>query len=194
MNSPSTENYAVGKGVLSIGRWNGAVPPASQAYTDLGNCPKLEVEVTETKLEHYCSRAGTKVKDKIVTLESGYNLNFELDEVSKNNLQMFLRAGVDGSGVLLGIALPDQEYAVKFVSNNPIGPNEQWEFWRMRLAPGAVMALIGDTWQSLSLKGEGLADMANHPTTPWFNCTFATTTTNTTTTSTTGAPTTTSTT
>jgi hypothetical protein len=160
------------------------------ALIDLGNCPKCEVEVTETKLEHYLSRAMTKLKDKVVTLESGYNLNFELDELSMNNLQIFLRASVE-AGVILGIAVPDQEYAFKFVSNNPVGPNDVWLFWRCRLAPGAALGLIADTWQTLQFKGEGLADIANHPTTPWFNVSFATTTTTTTTSSTTTTTTTT---
>ena len=174
--SPNPANYTLGRGVLSVGRWNGVTPPVDVDYVDLGNCPKLDVEVTETKLEHYLSRAMNKLKDKVVTLESGYNLNFELDELSINNLQMFLRASID-SGVILGIAVPDQEYAFKFVSNNPVGPNDVWQFWRCRLAPGAAMGLIADTWQSMQFKGEGLADIANHPTTPWFNVWFATTTT-----------------
>ena len=59
--SPSTDNYMIGKGVLSIAKWtNGAVG----SYVDVGNCPKFEYELTEQVLEHYNSRSGLKEQDQ----------------------------------------------------------------------------------------------------------------------------------
>ena len=181
-SSPSTTLYALGKGVLEIGEWSGATPPLYPGgYTDVGNCPKFEVEVTEEKLDHYSSRSGIKRKDKTVTLETGYTCKFSLDEMSVKNLQMFLKATLSGSNVLLANTALDKEYALRFTSDNPVGPNETWEFWRMTLAPDGAFSLIGDEWQTLSFTGTGLADSTNQPTSPYFTVTYATTTTTTTT-------------
>lgn len=184
--SPSTENYALGKGVLKIGEWSGASAPSyPSGYFDVGNCPEFTVEVTETVLDHYSSRAGTKVKDKTVTLETGYTLKFKLDEVSTKNMQMFLKATLSGQNVLLANTQLNKEYALAFQADNPVGPNELWQFWRCKLKPSAAFSLIGDAWQEMQFDGEGLADTTGHSTSPYFTMTFGTTTTTTSTTSTT---------
>jgi hypothetical protein len=178
-SSPSTSLYQLGRGVVSIGEWNGTTPPAS--YTDVGNSPRFEVEVTEETLDHYSSRSGTRLKDKTVIVETGYTLNFDLDEISIKNLQMFLKATLSGakSHILLANTVLDKEYAVKFDSANPAGPDETWEFWRAKLSPGGPFSLIGDEWSLITFSAEGLADTANHATSPYFTVTFATTTTTT---------------
>jgi len=178
-SSPSVANYQLGRGILSIGEWSGTNPPTE--YTDVGNCPKFEFEVTEELLSHYSSRAGTRTKDKTVILETGYKVSFELDEVSRYNLAMFVKGTIVGNTVLANTQLT-KEYAIKFVSDNPAGQNQKWEFWRCKLSPSGAFGLISDEWSKMSFEGEGLADMANHPTSPYFTSTFETTTTTTTTT------------
>jgi hypothetical protein len=134
--------------------------------------------VTEEKLDHYSSRSGTRVKDKSVTLETGYTLNFDLDEFAVSNLAMFLRGSISGNVISANVDL-DKEYEVEFVSDNPAGPNETSLFHRVKLAPGAALNLISDEWGLMSFTGEGLADVAQNPTSPYFTVTFATTTTTT---------------
>lgn len=179
--SPSTELYTLGRGILSIGEWSGTTPPVDPSgYTDVGNCPKFEIEVTEEKLEHFSSRSGTKTKDKSVILETGYNVSFDLDENSIKNMTMFLKATLSGTRVLYANTALAREYALKFVSSNPEGPDQRWQFWRVKLSPAGAFGLISDEWAVLSFTGEGLADTANHSTTPYFTVTFVTTTTTTT--------------
>jgi hypothetical protein len=178
ISSPSTTLYTIGRGVLSIGEWTGDTPPTDPSgYTDVGNCPRFEVEVTEEKLDHYSSRSGTRLKDKSVILETGYTINFDLDEISVANMKMFLKATLSGSNVLLANTVLDREFAVKFVGDNPAGPNEKWQFWRVQLSPGGAFGLIADEWSVMSFTGEGLSDTANNPTSPFFTVTYATTTT-----------------
>lgn len=185
-SSPSTENYSLGKGVLEIGEWSGATPPQYPAgYIDVGNCPEFTVEVTESVLDHFSSRSGIKMKDKTITLETGYTVKFKLDEMSVKNLQMFLRATLSGQNVLLANTALSKEYALRFTADNPVGPNETWAFWRCKLKPDGAFSLIGDDWQSMGLSGEGLADVSNNPTSPYFTVTYATTTTTSTSTTTT---------
>jgi len=183
ISSPSTQLYALGRGILSIGEWSGDTPPG--ALTDVGNCPRFEVEVTEEKLDHYSSRSGLKVKDKQVVLETGYTLNFDLDEISLLNMRMFLKATVGATAnVLRANTALDKEYALKFVGDKPAGQNETWEFWKCTLSPGGAFNLLSDEWQLLSFTGDGLADSSLHASSPYFDVTFATTTTTTTTTTT----------
>jgi hypothetical protein len=170
--SPSTALYTLGKGILSVGEWSGTTPPGG--YTDIGNCPSFEVEVTEESLDHYSSRSGTRVKDKSVIIETGYTLTFALDEMSVKNLQMYLKATVSGSTLQANTAL-EQEYAFKFVADNPAGPNQIWEFWRVKLSPNGAFSLIGEEWSTVSFTGEGLADTDNNPSSSYFNVTFSTT-------------------
>lgn len=173
ISSPSTQLYTLGKGILSIGKWTGETPPIG--YTDVGNCPAFECEVTEEKLDHFSSRTGTRTKDKVVILETGYTLTFDLDEVSVLNLQMYLKADLSGSNILLANMVLDAEYALKFVSDNPAGPNETWEFWKATLSPNGAFSLIGDEWSTVSFTAEGLSDVTNNSASPYFTVTFVTT-------------------
>jgi len=173
-SNPSTTLYTLGRGIVSIAAWSGTSPPGS--LNDVGNSPRFEVEVTEETLDHYSSRSGTRVKDKKVVLETGYTLNFDLDEFSTQNLTMYLKGSISGNVISANVEL-DKEYAVKFVSDNPAGPNETWEFHRCKLTPGGSLNLISDEWALMSFTGEGLADTSNNPTSPYFTVTFATTTT-----------------
>lgn len=175
--SPSTSLYTLGKGIMSMALWEGTTPPETNDFYDVGNCPTFEVEVTEESLDHYSSREGTRKKDKSVIIETGYKVTFNLDEMSVKNMQMYLKGTMQGTDVVLGNTALDNEYALKFVSNNPAGPNQTWEFWRIKLSPNGAFSLIGEEWSTLSFSGEGLADSDNHPSSAYFNVTFATTTT-----------------
>jgi len=178
-SSPSTTLYTLGKGILYISEYDDACP--AESWTDLGNCPRLEVEVTEESLSHYSSRSGTRTKDKTVILETGYNINFDLDEMSVWNLRVYLKASLVGGGnVLRANQELDKEWILKFISDNPAGPNETWEFWRVKLTPGGPFSLISDEWTTLSFNGEGLSDTDCHSSSPYFDVTFCTTTTTTT--------------
>lgn len=185
--SPNTGLHSLGRGVLSIAEWSGG---SLGSYVDVGNCNNFDVEVTEKVLNHYSTRSGVRIKNRSVVLETGYNVSFVLGEVSIKNLKMFLHAS-GSSRVLMASQLTDQEYGLKFVSDNPIGPNETWELWRVRFSPGSAFNLISDEWSKLTFKGEGLDDAAQHPTSPLFTVSFATTTSTTTSTSTTTTTTTT---
>lgn len=179
----STNNYTVGKGIISIAEWtNGSIG----SYQDMGNCPSMEITPTQEKLDHYSSRSGYRTKDKSVIIELGYTLNFELDELAAENLTKFLVGTLSGGNIISALQGTEKEYAIRFVEDNPTGPNKTWNFWKLSIAPGGALNLIGDgsNWASMSFAAEGLADTAGHPTSPYITVTFATTTTTTTTTTT----------
>ena len=177
-SSPSTTLYQLGRGVMSLAEFSGGSPGA---YTDVGNCPAFSVEVTEEKLAHFSSRAGTKTKDKEVIIETGYTLTFNLEEVSIYNLKIYLKGTTTQNKVYANQAL-DREFAIRFVTDNPAGPDETWNFWRVTLSPNGPFSLIGDEWSTLSFTGEGLSDTDNHSDSSYFDVYFVTTTSTTTTT------------
>jgi len=182
--SPSPENYMIGKGVLSIAKWNDGVVGA---YADVGNCPKFEYEPTEQSIEHFSSRKAVKRLDAETVILSGYNVNFALDEVSVENLRMFLKGTMSGSRIIYANQNTNQYYALKFVADNPVGPNCNYEFWKVKITPNGAFSLIGDEFTVLNFNGKGIADDTNHSTSPFFTATFDTTTSTTTTTTTTAA-------
>ena len=181
----SVDNYAIGKGILYIGEWSGSSAPSwPGGFVEIGNCPSIEIEPTIERLEHFSSRQGLRFKDKNPVIQSEYMLNFDTDEIAAENLNRFLMGTLTGD-VISALQRTEQEFALRFVSDNPIGPNQVWEFRKTTLSPNGAMQLIGEEWLVMSFTAEGLADVANHPDSPYFDVTYATTTTTTTTTSTT---------
>lgn len=182
IQNSSVELYQLGKGIVSIGAWVGTTPPGSLA--DVGNSPAFDVEVTEEKLEHKSSRSGTSKTDKTVITEAGYTINFTLDEVSVENIARYLAGTIAGTNVVRANQALGTEFAIKFVSDNPIGLNATWEFHKVTLASNGAFPLIGDEFSEIAFTGTGLEDVANNPNSTFFTVTFATTTTTTTTTTT----------
>lgn len=177
----SVENYTISKGVMYIGEWVGTTPPAS-IVTDMGNAPSAEVEITVERIPHVSSRAEFNRKDKNPLKSVDYMVNFELDEPAAANMKRYIMGTMSGGNVVHALQNIDQEYALKFVENNPTGPNKTHEFWRGTITPNGPMQLISEEWMTLSYRFEGLSDIENHPTSPHFDVTYDTTTTTTTTT------------
>ena len=177
--APNVDNYMIGKGILQIAKWNGGVVGT---YADVGNCPKFEYEMTEQALEHFSSRSGTKTQDAETVIQSGYNVSFVLDEIAVENLRMFMKATLSGSRILYANQNVNQYYALKFISDNPVGPNTTYEFWKCKLTPNGAFSLISDEYTTMSFSGKGMSDVAGHATSPFFTATYDTTTSTTTTT------------
>ncbi|MBW2066894.1 MAG: hypothetical protein JRJ03_18445, partial [Deltaproteobacteria bacterium] len=90
----NTELHELGRGKLYIAEWSGGSPGS---YEEVGNCPRFEFEVTEESLPHKESRGGIRTQDKIATIEAGYTLSFDLDEIAAANLAKYVRGEVDAS-------------------------------------------------------------------------------------------------
>jgi len=180
--APNTDNYAVGKGKLYIATWTGSTP----SYSEMGNCPSIEVEPTLEKLPHYSSQSGYKTKDKNPITQTDYNVNFDCDEITTANLSKFLmgtQSSESNGPTILGLQASDTEYALQFVSDNPVGPDYIWTFHKCTITPNGAISLIGEEWMAMSYTAEGLADTANQASSPYFNVRAHTTTTTSTTSS-----------
>jgi len=186
----STSLYApAGRGILWIAEWDGTTPPTDPTdYTEIGNCPSFEAEPTVERRPHYSSRSGLRTRDLNPIVQTEYNITFECDELSAKNLSRFFLGTLNTTtGRIAGLQNADKEYALKFVSDNPIGPNATYYFHRVTIGPNGSLQLIGDDYLVMSFTGEGLADVANHASSPYFDIAYQTTTTTTTSTTSTTA-------
>lgn len=166
----STDNYTIGKGILSIGD-----VAASPTWVDAGNCPSVSLEITEERLEHFSSRGGLKNRDLYPLLQVKYTVSFECDEITEANLLKFVKGELQGDTIEAFQSLTT-EYSLKFVEDNPIGPNRVWIFHRGILSSGGALSKVGDEWQKISFKFEGLTDVTNHASSPYFDINFTSTT------------------
>jgi hypothetical protein len=172
-----TELYQINGGILYLAAWSGSTSPVYGDYYDVGNCLEFSFEVAVEKLEHYHYRGKRKVKDKVVIMETGYTLKFKLDEPSLVNLASFVKGSIEGN-VIHGLQAAQQEYAVRFVEDSYVGEDKVYEFWRCDISPAGGFNLISiDQWKEMEFEGEGLADDANHATSPLFDITVAASTT-----------------
>ena len=170
---PSTDFYTLGRGVLSIATFSGS---AHGAYALVGNCPRLDISLSEEVAEHFSSQAAVKAKDKVVTLQVGYALEFDLDEISQANMAKFFQGAISGN-TIQGLMNTGVEYAIQFVQDNAAGKNFTFEFHKCKLSPASAFALLGDDWSKLGFKAEGQSDKVNHASSPYFDITQMTTTT-----------------
>lgn len=191
----STQNYTILKGIMYIAEHS--VGGSVGAYTDMGNIVTAEVEPIVERLPHYSNRSGYRVKDANPVINTEYALRMTLDEMAAVNLAKYLLGTLAGGGdTIYALQGADIEYAVRFIEDNPRGPNKQWDLWKLTLAPAGPIQMVGDgtEWAVMEMQGEGLADTQNHPESPYITVDYGsgetTTTTTTTTTSTTSTTTT----
>ncbi len=177
---PNPDNYVVGKGVLYIADFPGAGSPS---WTHMGNCPSVEIEQSIERLPHFSSMASLKYKDKNPVVQTEYMINFDCDELAAANLRVWLGATESGTS-LYAMQDVNKEYAVKFVSANPIGPDYVWTFHKCTIGANGAAPLIGDEYMQLSFTADGLADTANNASSPYFDVVRVTTTTTSSTTTT----------
>lgn len=178
---PNPDNYMIGKGVLKIALYTGAVPD-EEDYVDVGNCPRFEYEMTEEVREHFSSRQAQQEQDAETVIQTGYTVNFTLDEIAVENLRMFMKATLaPGSNVLYANQNVSQLYVLKFESDNSVGPDQIVDFHKCKLTPNGAFSLISQDYTTLNFSGKGLSDRTLHAESPFITTTLATTTTTTTT-------------
>jgi len=101
--APSVENYTLGKGRLFFNKHDST--GALTGEKSLGNAPALTFSMAVEKLDHYSSQSGLRAKDKSVVVEVTPTLNFTLDEVNVNNLEMLFYGSSVAASQILGESL-----------------------------------------------------------------------------------------
>ena len=169
--APSVENYTLGGGIVYAALWDGTTPPEEADYFDLGNAPAFGYTVSISKYEHKSSRVGSLEIDKSLVKEKGYTITFTLDEPTLDNLALFVKGTISGS-YIYALENPNQEVAIRFVSDNDYGENVILDAWRMSIDPNGEFSEISiETAKEMKFTCTGLSDVANHPTNRWFRLT-----------------------
>ncbi len=157
VTSPNIDNYYVGKGILSF-QLN-----STGLFVDMGNCPKFEFTPKATKLDHFSSRLGTRIKDDTIITTVEGTLNMVLDEWTPENLSLALLGTVlSGEDQFIFAAPSGVRGAIKFLGTNAVGPQLEIVFGNCLFIPTKALSLIGDAWGQIDLDAEVLIDNGGH--------------------------------
>jgi len=88
-NSPSSDNYTLGKGRLLI---NEKKSGAYQGFREIGNASAMTFSLEISKLDHYQSMSGIKSKDKSLVNEVTPKVEFTIDEITDKNFALAFMA------------------------------------------------------------------------------------------------------
>ncbi len=81
-------NQTLGRGKVYVSTFlSGTHTPAAWRY--IGNSPSFNLSVNQSKLDHFSSDAGVRVKDKSVVLQVDITGNLVLDDINNENLALF---------------------------------------------------------------------------------------------------------
>lgn len=97
MTQITTNNLTLGRGKLYFDSFGGATPSPT-AYTGrryLGNTPDFSLDISTTQLDHFSSDQGLKVKDQSVILQLDRKGSFTCDQVTVDNMSLFLIGQTD---------------------------------------------------------------------------------------------------
>ena len=123
--SPNVNNYHIGKGIVTFKETGSTGSPV-----DIGNAPSFIYTPTVTKLEHFSSREGVKVKDFTAVTQAGATIKLTLDEITADNLAMFLLGEVDVTvpGAITIAAMKKIEFVgtMQVTGTNDIGQQVDW--------------------------------------------------------------------
>ncbi len=154
--SPDIKNYYIGKGIVSI------MLEGESTWRDVGNVTVFEFTPTITKLDHFSSRQGVKVKDRQVVTEKGGTLKMTMEEFTAENLALALlgiqsvnSAGQDEIDIF---AASEVRAKVKFVGTNDVGPQWQLIYNQVDFVPDAAINPISDDWGNLQVTGDVQVD------------------------------------
>jgi hypothetical protein len=173
---PSVENLTTGGGYLYGAAWSGSTPPGDGALASLGNCPELSTNWEEETLEHNSSQGSFLEKDAEPTVKKTMMISFKLDEIEVDNLVMFLQAVKTDAYHIKPLMADTIYYRIKFVPDYG-NFEEAWtyDFHKVKIKPAGELNLVSmNAWRELSMEGEVLSDVANHPTSRYADVTLAT--------------------
>jgi len=159
------DNLVLGRGKLYFTPYaKGTTTGGTRGY--FGNTPQFTIAQSNTKLDHYSSEGGLKIKDRSIVLQTDLTLTFDCDNIDNGNLALWFGGNATDAlpsdapadiGSALVIGRQDTIFgALTFEADNPVGDNKNYWFPYVNLTPSGNLALKGDTWQTMSYTAEAL--------------------------------------
>ncbi len=87
-----SNTYVFGRGELYVDLFDGNGAKTGERF--LGNCPGFTLNIESEQFEHFSSTGGLRKKDLTVTLSVNFNAEINCDDVSAENLALFLGGSV----------------------------------------------------------------------------------------------------
>jgi hypothetical protein len=153
--APSTENLVIGKGFIIF------KPVGETDFFHLGNVPNFTFTPAVTKLDHFSSMAGTKLKDKSIVTEKTATVKITMEEFTKRNLGIMLMGDVndtDPDNITIDVfsktALTGE---LRFYATNDVGP--RWRFFlnQVQFTPSGDFSPISDNYANMVITGDVFA-------------------------------------
>lgn len=150
--SPNTGNIRVGKGSLWF------MKDGEEDYRHMGNATSVEQTPEIEKLEHFSSMSGTKEKDLVVVLSRGGKMKIILEEWTPDNLSLALLGEVDegasGGPTVEMLSSDTVNGALKFLSDNDVGPRWNAYWFNVSFIPSAALNPISDEFGQIELDAD----------------------------------------
>lgn len=155
--SPSTDNYYIGKGVVTFKN----ITAGDTDFRDVGNVPQFELTPSAETLDHNTSREGVKKRDKRVTVSQSMALRMVMEEVTAQNMALGMMGLVEtdtaGNSIIRAQTLAAVEGYIKFTGTNDVGMQLNYEA-KVSFTPSSSFNPISDEWGSIEVTGEILAE------------------------------------
>lgn len=146
-------NYFVGKGILKFKDASG-----DGLYRDLGNASVFECQPTVTKLDHFSSRQGVRVKDLSVVQEKSMSVRFTLDEFTPENLSLAMMGTGQSGGEMNIFDLDEIVGSLRLIGKNSVGRKCQIDLPTVSLTPSAAVGFISEGFATIEMTGDVTAD------------------------------------
>lgn len=146
--APNVNNYSIPRGTVTF-------TPTGGSLTTLGNCTQFRYTSDVTKLDHFSSQVGIRVKDRSVVTQLGATIAMVLDEINAFNLSLYLLAET-GTATMGGLTNTDLTGELVFTGANDIGSQVNFT-GQVQFQPGGDFDMIVENeWQTIPLNAEVL--------------------------------------
>lgn len=154
LQSPNTDNYYVGKGIVSMKL------PTDADWVDIGNVPEFEYTPNIDKLDHFSSRAGVRSKDRTIVREKSAQIRMIMEEWTARNLALVLMGAVNdtdpGNTTIEIYSQNTISCQLRFAGTNEVGPKWSFEFPKVEFTPSSSINPISDEWGQIEVTGDVL--------------------------------------
>ena len=148
--APNVNNYSIPRGTVVF-------TPTGGSPTTLGNCTQFRYTSDVTKLDHFSSQVGIRVKDRSVVTQLGATIAMVLDEINEFNMSLYLLAE-SGTSSIGGLTDTDLTGEIVFTGANDIGTQVNFT-GKIQLQPGGDFNMIVENeWQTIPINAEVLLD------------------------------------
>lgn len=139
---------------LSMFQGNVYFTPTGGSEFHMGNCTRFVFTPTVDKLEHFSRMTPVRTKDLTVTRQIGATVALTLEEVTLENLAIFMQ-GDPSTSEIAGMTFTDQQGTLRFAGTNSVGTQIQWT-GLVSFSPAGDFDMLKEDWAEILLSAEVL--------------------------------------